>query len=90
MKTDRLIKLAQLMEGTETELSERDLCKILDEIHSGKVKAQKIPQLLMGYMGLTTVDGALEATQEANEAASKGHRRPAFLPDESGQAASGH
>ncbi len=55
MKTDRLIKLAQLMAGTETELSERELCEILEEIHAGK-EAQKIAQLLMGYMGLAIAD----------------------------------
>ncbi len=48
MTKDRLIEQAQHMERTETELSERELCEILEEIHPGKVKAQKIPQLLMG------------------------------------------
>ncbi len=48
MIRDRLIKLAQLPEGVETELNLRELWEILVEIDVGKIKVKNTALLFLG------------------------------------------
>jgi hypothetical protein len=48
MTRDRLIKLAQLPEGVETELNLWELWEILEEIDVGKIKVKNTAQLFLG------------------------------------------
>jgi hypothetical protein len=63
------------LEETEVELNKKELRVVMEEIHAGNIKAQKIAQSLNTLKDIVIAGKAFEVTREAGKAASQGQRK---------------